>query len=531
MTSFDMGKIPFDKPPPWLEKLLRRLQELEEENARLREENARLKGQKGRPDIRPSTLEKPKRARDVAKRKWKGLFGKRKAKQETQVIQPANIPEGSRFKGYRNYRVRDLIIEAKEILFRVATYLTPEGKYIRGELPEEYRRGHFGPELIAYCLQLYHGGGMTQPKLLEHLHELGVEVSKRQLENLLNKCTEDFAKEMEAVRQAGVEESSHLNADDTGARHQGKNGVCTCLGSPLFCYFQSSESKSRLNFLEILRGPHKDYLLDESAYMYAIEHGVTSQSLDKVDEVLDCDLEKKFRSKKSWMTFLKKLKIVGEKDVKLLSEATTLASAIDHGLPEGIPIVSDAAPQFQLWASHALCWIHEERHYRKIIPVSEHERQELEKIRGQIWELYNGLKSFAEEPGEKASKELGTKFDEIFKRTGVTEGLDELLRKSYSRKEGLLQVLKHPGVPLHNNDCERDIREYVKRRKISGTTRSEEGRRARDTFLSLKKTCMKLNVSFFGFIRDRVYRLGHIPHLQSVLVAQARATPSFPGGP
>jgi hypothetical protein len=44
---------------------------------------------------------------------------------------------------------------------------------------------------------------------------------------------------------------------------------------------------------------------------------------------------------------------------------------------------------------------------------------------------------------------------------------------------------------------ETDIREYVKRRKISGGTRSEAGRRDRDTFASLKKTCRKLSVSFW----------------------------------
>ncbi len=35
-------------------------------------------------------------------------------------------------------------------------------------------------------------------------------------------------------------------------------------------------------------------------------------------------------------------------------------------------------------------------------------------------------------------------------------------------------VLERPELPLHNNLNERDIREYVKRRKISGSTRSDE---------------------------------------------------------
>jgi hypothetical protein len=53
----------------------------------------------------------------------------------------------------------------------------------------------------------------------------------------------------------------------------------------------------------------------------------------------------------------------------------------------------------------------------------------------------------------------------------------------------------------------------VKKRKRSGSTRSERGRRARDTFASLKKTCRQLGVNFWDYLRDRVRRLGQIPRL------------------
>jgi hypothetical protein len=55
-------------------------------------------------------------------------------------------------------------------------------------------------------------------------------------------------------------------------------------------------------------------------------------------------------------------------------------------------------------------------------------------------------------------------------------------------------------LPLHNNLSERDIREYVKKRKISGSTRSE----SRDTFASLKKTCRKHGVSFWHYLKARL---------------------------
>ena len=92
-------------------------------------------------------------------------------------------------------------------------------------------------------------------------------------------------------------------------------------------------------------------------------------------------------------------------------------------------------------------------------------------------------------------------------------------------KEELLRVLDDPGLPLHNNLSESDIREYVSRRKISGSTRSEEGRRCRDTFTSLKKTCRKLGISFWQYLHDRLARVNAIPPLPEVVRAAAAGGP------
>ncbi len=59
--------------------------------------------------------------------------------------------------------------------------------------------------------------------------------------------------------------------------------------------------------------------------------------------------------------------------------------------------------------------------------------------------------------------------------------------------------------------CSVPIREYARLRKISGGPRSDTGRRCRDTFLSLNKTCRKLGVSFQSYLRDRLRGTGEIP--------------------
>ncbi len=77
----------------------------------------------------------------------------------------------------------------------------------------------------------------------------------------------------------------------------------------------------------------------------------------------------------------------------------------------------------------------------------------------------------------------------------------------------LLRVLERPEVPLHNNLGEGHGHDYVKKRQISGSTRSDAGRRARDTFASLKKTCRRLGVNFWAYLQNRVRGLGQIPRL------------------
>ena len=79
-----------------------------------------------------------------------------------------------------------------------------------------------------------------------------------------------------------------------------------------------------------------------------------------------------------------------------------------------------------------------------------------------------------------------------------------LLARLQANKTELLMVLERPEIPLHNNLSESDIREWAKKRKISAGTRSELGRRCRDTFVSLKKTCRKLGVSFWRYLQDRI---------------------------
>ena len=111
-------------------------------------------------------------------------------------------------------------------------------------------------------------------------------------------------------------------------------------------------------------------------------------------------------------------------------------------------------------------------------------------------------------------------FDTVFETKTSCVMLNEALKRLHRNKTELLLVLDHPDIPLHNNTAERALRDYVKKRKISGSTRSESGRTCRDTFASLKKTCQKLNVSFWHYLKDRIGHTDLVPDLSELIRQQ-----------
>ena len=81
--------------------------------------------------------------------------------------------------------------------------------------------------------------------------------------------------------------------------------------------------------------------------------------------------------------------------------------------------------------------------------------------------------------------------------------LNQSLNRLHKLKDKLLLVLKRPEIAIHTNGSEGDIRDFVKKRKVSGGIRSDLGQKCRDTFVSLKKTCRKLGLSFWVYLHDR----------------------------
>jgi hypothetical protein len=208
--------------------------------------------------------------------------------------------------------------------------------------------------------------------------------------------------------------------------------------------------------------------------------------------------------------------------MRIATEGVLLGSVLMHGINPELAIVSDDAGQFNVLI-HALCWIHAERVLAKLVGFNDDQRAALEQVRTVVWELYRDLQTFKAKPTATARRALDKRFDNLCATKTCFASLNHALERMRKNKSELLRVLNRPDLPLQNNLSEGDIREYVKRRKISGGTRSEDGRRGRDTFASLKKTCRKLGISFWHYLNDRIRHANRIATLARLIEARALA--------
>jgi hypothetical protein len=490
------------------------------EIAALREENRRLKGLNGPPDIKPSGMDKKARSRAkagrAANKRRRGKKNGRVVIDEKRLV-TAHAPKGSRFKGYEDYLIQDLICRPHSVLLRRERWLKPDGSYVVAPLPAG-TRGHFGPELRRFILAHYHGLQTSVERLVTLLVDLGVVISKRQIMRLLNDSQEDFVCENNAVLHAGLENAPWISVDDTGARHQHRNGVTTQIGNDAFSWFATGFSKSRLNFLSLLRAGHKDYVLNEAAFSYMAKLNLSGV----VTALLAGVREQHFADEAAWLAELHRLGITGMKvnpdPVRIATEGALWGALSHHGLLVDTVILSDDAGQFNI-GNHALCWVHAERLIHKLDTFTNHNRREKERIQARLWWLYADLKEYRKMPTQRRAKQLARRFDALFtSKTGFVT-LDRLLARLNAKRDDLLVVLDHPQVPLNTNGSENDIRAMVTRRKLSGGTKSETGKQARDTFIGLMKTCRKLGISYWDYLGDRLKVPGAtaVPYLPGIV--------------
>jgi hypothetical protein len=193
------------------------------------------------------------------------------------------------------------------------------------------------------------------------------------------------------VLRTGLETATWVSVDDTGARHKASNGFCTQIGNDRFAWFATTGSKSRLNFLELLRAGHGDYVINAEALAYMRSRSLAGPVIRMLAEQHD----KHFADRAAWQAHLERLGITALEvlpdPVQIASEGALWGSVKAHGLLPDTVIVSDDAGQFNV-GRHGLCWVHSERLVHKLDTFTEQSRAIQQRIRSLIWRFYDDLK-------------------------------------------------------------------------------------------------------------------------------------------
>jgi hypothetical protein len=254
---------------------------------------------------------------------------------------------------------------------------------------------------------------------VELFRHVGVQISAGEISNLLIKDQDPFHAEKDAVYLAGLRSSPWQHVDDTATRVNGQNQHCHIVCNPLHTTYHTTPAKDRLTILDVLRnGQPRTFRLDDDALAYLDTLGIAQVRRQQLlhlprDQTLD------------EATLLRLLDAhlpgVGVQTRKWILEA--LAVSAYHAQAE-VPVVRllvcDDAPQFQ-WVTDdlALCWVHEGRHYKKLMPCVAVHQQHLADFLKRFWGYYHDLRRYQEQPTAAEHTRLERRFNTLFAtRTG-----------------------------------------------------------------------------------------------------------------
>lgn len=512
-----------------IEELSTGMRELRDENQKLRDEINRLKGEQGKPDIKGNkkTPASQDHSSEGERKQTRNRHKKSKKaelvinREKTIEIDRTKLPADAVFKGYERVVIQDISLETDNVAYKKEKYYSPsQRKTYVAEMPVGYE-GQFGPGIKTLVRTLYFGSQVTEPKILEFLEHIGIQISSGQISNLLAKGQEVFHKESDMVLEAGLRSSPYQHTDGTPTRVNGQNQNCQILCNPVYSSYRTRLHKDRLTVLDMLRsGRSRIFQVNAEALGYlrglplsknalqTLQNWPAEQVLDEAAFIIRLD-EK-----------LPKLPIQHRKAI--IDAAAVAAYHAETGVPVVRTLICDDAPQFNwLTNSMMLCWVHEGRAYKKLLPAVAYHRSLLDGFLKAFWEFYSRLLEYRKQPTSVLMTELETAFDKLFStQTGYGE-LDKRIAKTLAKKDALLLVLKHPELPLHNNPAELAARFRVRKRDISFGPRTDDGRHAWDTFMSLAATTKKLGVSFYAYIRDRITMAKVIPPLADLIQVAA----------
>ena len=507
-------------------------EKLKIEIQKLRDENNRLKGEQGKPKFpgkkgngkgKNISSEKDRKQREGKEEKPKS---KKKDipidRTEICKVDPSILPADAEHRGYEPILVQEILITTDNVEYKKEIFFSPsENRFYVGELPTGIV-GRFGPGIRSLVCTLKYVANMSQPKIKELLENCGVEISQSTISRILTNDETGFNQEKKDIFRAALEHTPYHQIDDTTVRVNGKNQYSQIFCNPLYTAFFTVPRKDRLTILDLLLcGRERTYRFDEKAFCLMAEFKLSKKITDQLRDLT----EDKEISETEMQLLLEKVfkKGKGKNTKTRIMEAAAIAA---YHRQTDVPIIdillADDAPQFKkIVEALALCWIHEGRHYNRLDPVVPCSVDALKDFKTRFWDFYGYLLKYKQNPSPETAAKLSIEFDELFSTKTIYDVLNDRIEKTMKKKDELLLVLKHPNLPLHNNDSELGARVEKRRQDVSLHTISEAGTTAKDAFLTIVQTAKKLGVNAFEYINDRVSKKFSMPALSDLIIERA----------
>lgn len=546
LPSFDPNQITnLDGARQAITLLLNLVEELKQENEQLRaqvqqlrDEINRLKGEQGKPDIKPNKPAKAasQHSSEQERRQPKPHRKSRKVnkievnREEKLAVARDQLPADAQFKGYETVVIQDIQLRTDNVRFLKEKFYSPsQQQTYLAALPAGYV-GEFGPGIRSLVLTLYFGSEMAEPKIAELLQNIGVHISDGQISNLVIKEKESWHEEKRAIYRAGLASSSWQHSDDTGTRVNGENQHCHVVGNPLYTAYFTRPGKDRLTLISILQDVAEPPLLLNERTADWLEQFDTPRWAQQI--IATWPQERLLTLAELTDLVETQLGRLNEQQQARVLEAAALTAYHQQTAMPIVPnLLTDDAPQFRfITRDHSLCWVHEGRHYKKLMPCVEYHQRLLADFRREFWEYYHKLNAYRADPTRERAVELEKEFDELFGQVTGYDELDKRIAKTKAKKDRLLKVFAYPEMPLHNNPAELAVRRRVRKRDISFGPRTADGVAAWDTFMTLAATARQLGVSFYAYIYDRISSTRALPDLADIIRERAPAFHPLPCG-
>lgn len=467
----------------------------------------------------------------MKKRRKKAAKKDRRKKKDLKIditkkmsVDSSDLDSTFEYKGVRQVIVQDILFQRNNIAFELEKFYSKDHrKTVEADLPKGYEGGYFGPNIIAFIKCSYYEGDVTIKKIHKILDAIGIKISVRQINRIINNRPDELIKEMEDARVAGIERADYQQIDDTGtkileAKSQSIYTTVTC--NPFFTNLYTSTSKNRRNAIMALAGGTKKalYKMNSQAIMVAF---ISLKSF-KIQLIMEKYLGNRIYNDKEIDDFFKKndFEHLKPRTIMDLKSAMLIGAYYDGHLGiTGSALVSDDAPQFNgIYDCHVLCWYHAMRHFKELCPTIKENQDQLKHFFSEIKMMYRVFKKWCTNRTDDLRNYIFEWFNDFFKKKTGYKLLDDRKKMCLNKMEKLLAPLwTSVKLPLENNESERDLRGRSIKVKISLFDQTWKGARARDLYISLKQTCRKNGVSFYKFLLDREMDLGQIPELCEII--------------